>query len=398
MKQKKYYRITYLGLIQCILWFLLLSSFRICFAQSSLTVEPSSTTNFYLIERDYRNVYGYYLPETIRNQIGSGFSVDVTFSTVGSNPAEKLLLFGIGMQPSTYSFNNALMVYIYNGQLIVERRVDTPTGHQTFAIPSWNTQMYDYDVPNVRLYFWVNEYAMKMYMFHGETDLTQNDTNRRCELQFYGMNSSLIKSYLTNPRNGILSLVAPSRPGSDGSTFYISRLTISTAKASVTGSPIDANAVQGKEPSAVTARIATGLDCNCQPSDLPSNLAINKPLDINEAQFKNLPTSYPTQPSSGAKTIISDPEKPRMVVMPVPTDDQLTIHLKGIGPCVGKLEILDIYGRVVYQQKIKQESDEKQFSISLKNSGLSYGIYIVRATIEGNTNVVNPLVAKIILN
>lgn len=361
-------------------------------AQTSLTITPSSPTrNFYITAT---NNDGFYLPADIKNQIGNGFSVDVTFSTVGMSASTgKTLIFGVGMSNSG-TYHHAIHVYIQNQQLIVERRVSTPNnGDQTFSMPSWNTQMYQYGKSNVRLYFWINEYAMKMYMFEGTTNLTQNDTKRTCELQFYGMNSSRAKSYLTNISNGTASILVPRRES------YFTTLTITTAKTNVTGSPITVNAVQGGEAADPVSLTDPNETLALRENKVSVPYANQVSLDVNSSAFDHLPTSYSVSYDLPlAETTQADTRSPQFSVSPVPTDDRVLIDLMAPQHADGRLEIVDIMGRTVYQQAITMEEGRNQYSVSLKAKALSAGLYLVRIHELGrNTNGTRIYMAKAIL-
>jgi len=195
-------------------------------AQSSMTITASTPSADYTYSQTI-SADGFYLPASIDNQIGSGFSIDVTFSTVGLTPSAKHLVFGIGREGSS-THHHGINVFIKNGQIIVERRINTSNGIKTFVMPSWNTQMYNYGVSNVRMYFWITDHAMKFYLFEGTTDLTQNDPNRTCELQFYGMYSSELKNFLTNASaNTDLSIIT----SRNSSAFSITNLVVSRLQA-----------------------------------------------------------------------------------------------------------------------------------------------------------------------
>jgi len=222
------------------IWFVAANT---AYSQRALTITktPPTPSNFITTVTGYAgNVYGFHLPSTVKNLIGDGFSVDMTFNTNGLNNTTKYFLFGVVMHTSASTYNNVLMVYIQNQQLIVERRVNTPTGDKTFSIPSWNNQLFNYGVSSVRLNFWIDAYAMKMYLFEGTTDLTQNDVKRACEFQFYGMTDSRIKSFLTTSSNGMPSIIVPR----DAS--YFTQATITTAR-EIAASPFIADAIQGLE-------------------------------------------------------------------------------------------------------------------------------------------------------
>ncbi len=368
-------------------------------AQTSLTVTPSSPTrDFYLTATGLTHVDGFHLPTGITNQIGDGFSVDVTFSTVGMSASTgKTLVFGIGMNPSSNTFNNAIMVYIEKQQLIVERRISTPNnGDQTFSMPSWNTQMYQYGKSNVRLYFWINEYAMKMYMFEGTTNLTQNDPKRTCELQFYGMNSSRAKSFLTNTSNGTASIVVPRR-----SPFTITTLTITPAKTNVTGSPITVNAVQGGEATDPVTLTDPSGTVALRENAVSVPYANQLPLDVNSSTFDDLPTSYPVSYDlSVVETTQVDPRTPSFWVSPVPTNDHIMVNMLATQHNTGQLEILDLNERIIYRQTVEMQEGHNQYKVSLKAQSLAAGMYLVRLRISGDMNMdksSNLYILKVIL-
>lgn len=240
MKNYNLFKLYQRGSVHLLLLMTLLVSGNIMYGQRTLTITSASAQTFTATGTAYGTAYGFHLPTTLKNSIGDGFSVDMTFSTSELGTTIKHFLFGVGMNPNGNTFNDALMVYIQNQQLIVERRVSTPSGNKTFSIPSWNNQLFNYGVSNMRLYFWIDAYAMKMYMFEGTTDLTQNDVKRACEFQFYGMTDSRVKSFLTASGNGTPSILVPKN------SSYFTSATITTAREIAT-SPITADAVQGLE-------------------------------------------------------------------------------------------------------------------------------------------------------
>ncbi len=348
-------------------------------AQSYQTITPSSPArDFYLTNTGLTHVDGFHLPSAINSQIEEGFSVDVTFSTVGLSSSDKILVFGIGMNPSNNTFDSAIMVYIKNQQVIIERRISTPTGDQTFAIPSWNTQLYNYGVSNVRMYFWVTEYATKMYLFEGSTNLAQDDSNRTCELQFYGMNSSRAKDFLADTGNGTPSIVVPRH-----APFSITTLTIESFKSNVTGSPFEANAIQGRE----TTASGSLADCNCSGSTTEQQVSVpyldHQPLDLEDEQFKDLPISYSTAYDLPRfEEAINERQPVLFGASPVPTADWVTINANIPQEDSGTLEIIDMTGRSVYHQAINAQVGENQYRISLKGLSLTSGLYFVRLRLK----------------
>lgn len=371
----------------------LLTCMQVAYAQNSFVISPITSNNFSVSELGN----GFNLPSAITNQIDSGFMVDATFNTTGLTPTTKTFIFGVGMKPSG-SFSSVIMVYIQNRQVIVEKRVSTPSGDQLFAMPSWNTTMYEYGKNNVHLYFWVDDYAMKMYMFEGSTDLANPDVKRTCELQFYGMKNSLTKAFLTNTANGTASIVVP-----QNESYFVST-EISTAQ-DVTRTPIDMNAVQGGEKIILNYPLcSSSLQSDEEIASRSTETAEteyepNKPLDPTSPEFMNLPTSYAIIENTASEAIDNATMlRNRLSVSPVPTDDQLYVDLMALQAANGRLEILDMMGRTVYQQAIRIEEGRNQYQVSLKEQALSAGLYLVRVQeLGGNTNAARFRTAKVIL-
>ncbi len=367
----------------------LLTCLQVVYAQNPFEITSSTSSDFTLSA----GRKGFHLPSTITNQIGNGFRVDAMFNTIGLNANDKIFVFGIGTSLSG-TFYKVIEVYIQNRQIIVERRVNTPSGEQLFAMPTWNTTMYEYGKSNVHLYFWIDDYAMKMYMFEGTTDLANADLKRTCELQFYGMKNSLAKTYMTNGANGTVSIVVPQNES------YFVHTEISTAQ-DITRTPIDMNAVQGGEKAILNYPLCSSSLQSDEEVTLRSTspkYENNKPLNPNSPEFKNLPTAYAITENTELKTIDQEVLTNRLSVSPVPTDDRLSIDLIALQSTEGRLEIVDMMGRTVYKQAIYIEEGRNQYNVSLKGQALSAGLYLVRVQeLGGNTNVARFRTAKVVL-
>jgi len=339
-------------------------------AQNPFVITSSTSSDFTITDVGE----GFHLPNIITNQIGNGFSVDATFNTTGLNANDKTFIFGVGMHPSG-SFFSVLMVYIQNRQVIVERLVSTPSGNQLFAMPSWNTTMYEYGKSNVHLYFWIDDLAMKMYMFEGSTNLANADVKRTCELQFYGMNSSLVKEFLTNTGNGTAAIIVPQMAA------YFVETAIDTARA-IKRSPIPVDAVQGGEGDTLNYPMCGGGSLLAEnPTTIqPMTMKMNskKPLNPTNPAFKNLPTSYPVIVHSEQQVVVEDDPVNHLSVSPVPTNDRILIDMTAEQSTNGRLEIVDMMGRTVYQQAVVIDAGRNQYNVSLKAQALSVGLYLIR--------------------
>ncbi|HMO38145.1 MAG TPA: T9SS type A sorting domain-containing protein [Saprospiraceae bacterium] len=374
-KLLKVRRLLFFSIIIC-----LLTGLQVAHAQSPFVITSSTSSNFTLTS----GRQGFYLPSAITNQIGNGFRVDATFNTTGLNANDKIFVFSVGTSLLD-TFHSVINVFIENQQVIIERRVNTPSGEQLFAMPTWNTTMYEYGKNNVHLYFWIDDYAMKLYIFEGSTDLANADVKRTCELQFYGMKNSLAKTYLTDTANGTVSIVVPQ------TEFYFVRTEISTAQ-NITRTPIDMNAVQGGEKAILNWPLCSSSLQSDEKVALRSTAVAetiyenNEPLDPTSPEFKNLPISYAIIENTESKKVDHAVFTTHLLVSPVPTDDQVLIDLTAVQATKGRLELVDMMGRTVYQQTIRIEEGRNQYQVSLKERALSAGLYLVRVQELGENN------------